>query len=291
MRHFNDIYLFLHVARCGSFTAAAQQLGLSKSALSQSIGSLEQALGIRLFNRSTRSIALTAAGERLLAASAAPFAAIEAGLDRLREDSDGGLVRINAPQLACDWILLPKLQPLLAATPHIRVEITVDNHFVDIVGEGYDLGVRLGDDVAKDMVALRISPPLTMTLVASPQYLRDNPPPQTVDDLQHHRLIGLRLRHDDGTLLPWELTMDGERREYRPAAQVVVNQGRKQAALAHLGITQVSLPLVADELAHGALVEVLPACALQYPPLYAYYPNRKGHASALLQVLAAIREG
>ena len=168
MRHFNDIYLFLHVARCGSFTAAAQQLGLSKSALSQSIASLEQALGIRLFNRSTRSIALTAAGERLLAASAAPFAAIEAGLDRLREDSDGGLVRINAPQLACDWILLPKLQPLLAANPHIRVEITVDNRFVDIVGEGYDLGVRLGDDVAKDMVALRISPPLTMTLVASP---------------------------------------------------------------------------------------------------------------------------
>ena len=201
------------------------------------------------------------------------------------------MVRINAPQLACDWILLPKLQPLLAANPHIRVEITVDNRFVDIVGEGYDLGVRLGDDVAKDMVALRISPPLTMTLVASPQYLRDNPPPQTVDDLQHHRLIGLRLRHDDGTLLPWELTMDGERREYRPAAQVVVNQGRKQAALAHLGITQVSLPLVADELAHGALVEVLPACAVQYPPLYAYYPNRKGHASALLQVLAAIREG
>ena len=194
MRRFNDIYLFLHVARCGSFTAAAQQLGLSKSALSQSIGSLEQALGIRLFNRSTRSIALTAAGERLLAASAAPFAAIEAGLDRLREDSDGGLVRINAPQLACDWILLPKLQPLLAANPHIRVEITVDNRFVDIVGEGYDLGVRLGDDVAKDMVALRISPPLTMTLVASPQYLRDNPPPQTVDDLQHHRLIGLRHR-------------------------------------------------------------------------------------------------
>ena len=129
-----------------------------------------------------------------------------------------------------------------------------------------------------------------MTLVASPQYLRDNPPPQTVDDLQHHRLIGLRLRHDDGTLLPWELTMDGERREYRPAAQVVVNQGRKQAALAHLGITQVSLPLVADELAHGALVEVLPACAVQYPPLYAYYPNRKGHPSALLQVLTAIRE-
>ena len=171
-------------------------------------------------------------------------------------------MRINAPQLACDWILLPKLQPLLAATPHIRVEITVDNRFVDIVGEGYDLGVRLGDDLAKDMVALRISPPLTMTLVASPQYLRDNPPPQTVDDLQHHRLIGLRLRHDDGTLLPWELTMDGERREYRP-----------------------------DELAHGALVEVLPACAVQYPPLYAYYPNRKGHASALLQVLAAIREG
>ena len=111
-----------------------------------------------------------------------------------------------------------------------------------------------------------------------------------MDDLQHHRLIGLRLRQDDGTLLPWKLTMDGERREYRPAAQVVVNQGRKQAALAHLGITQVSLPLVADELARGALVEVLPACAMQYPPLYAYYPNRKGHPAALLQVLTAIRE-
>lgn len=220
-------------------------------------------LGIRLFNRSTRSIALTAAGERLFAASAAPFTAIEAGLDRLREDSDGGLVRINAPQLACDWILLPKLQPLLAANPHIRVEITVDNRFVDIVGEGFDLGVRLGDDVAKDMVALRISPPLTVTLVASPQYLQDNPPPQTVD---------------------------GAQREYRPAAQVVVNQDRKQAALAHLSITQVSLPLVADELARGALVEVLPACAVQYPPLYAYYPNRKGHPAALLQVLTAIRE-
>ena len=199
-------------------------------------------------------------------------------------------MRINAPQLAYDWILLSKLQPLLAANPHIRVEITVDNRFVDIVGEGYDLGVRLGDDVAKDMVALRISPPLTVTLVASPQYLQDNPPPQTVDDLQHHRLIGLRLRHDDGALLPWELTVDGEQREYRLAAQVVVNQDRKQAALAHLGITQVSLPLVADELARGVLVEVLPACAVQYPPLYAYYPNRKGHPAALLQVLTAIRE-
>ena len=120
--------------------------------------------------------------------------------------------------------------------------------------------------------------------------LAPRPLPQTVDDLQHHRLIGLRLRHDDGALLPWELTVNGERREYRPVAQVVVNQGRKQAALAYLGITQVSLPLVADELAHGALVEVLPACAVQYPPLYAYYPNRKGHPAALLQVLAAIRE-
>ena len=120
--------------------------------------------------------------------------------------------------------------------------------------------------------------------------LAPRPLPQTVDDLQHHRLIGLRLRHDDGTLLPWKLTVDGERREYRPAAQVVVNQGRKQAALAHLGITQVSLQLVADELARGALVEVLPACAMQYQPLYAYYPNRKGHPAALLQVLTAIRE-
>ncbi|WP_298643533.1 LysR family transcriptional regulator [uncultured Cardiobacterium sp.] len=290
MRRFNDIYLFLHVARCGSFTAAARQLGLSKSALSQNIANLEDALGLRLFNRSTRSLALTAAGERLLAASAAPFAAIEAGLERLREDSDGVPVRINAPQLACEWILLPKLRPLLAANPHLRVEITVDNRFVDIVGEGYDLGVRLGDEVAKDMVALRISPPLTMTLVASPPYLHANPPPQTMDDLPQHRLIGLRLRHADGALLPWELTVDGERREYRPAAQVVVNQNQKQAALAHLGIAQVSLPLVADELARGALVEVLPACAVAYPPLYAYYPNRKGHPAALAQVLAALRE-
>ena len=291
MRRFNDIYLFLHVARCGSFTAAAQQLGLSKSALSQASAAS---------NRRSASASLTAApaalpspprGNGCSQPAPRPSPPSKRGWTVCAKTAMAAWCASTPPQLACDWILLPKLQPLLAATPHIRVEITVDNRFVDIVGEGYDLGVRLGDDVAKDMVALRISPPLTMTLVASPQYLRDNPPPQTVDDLQHHRLIGLRLRHDDGTLLPWKLTVDGERREYRPAAQVVVNQGRKQAALAHLGITQVSLPLVADELAHGALVEVLPAYAVQYPPLYAYYPNRKGHASALLQVLAAIREG
>lgn len=206
---FNDLQAFVAVARQQSFTRAAIRLGVSPSALSHRLRALEARLGLRLLTRTTRSVSLTAAGERLLQTVAPRFEAIEAELAALRDlrDQPSGLVRITAAGHAADTLLWPKLGPLLAEHPELQVEIYVDYGFTDIVAQRFDAGVRIGESVEKDMIAVRISPDQRMAVVAAPSYFAGRPVPRRPQDLTAHNCINLRL--PSGRLLPWEFAQGG----------------------------------------------------------------------------------
>ncbi|MGR6981974.1 LysR family transcriptional regulator [Testudinibacter sp. P27/CKL/0425] len=274
----------------GSFTKAGQQLGVSKSALSQSISQLENRLNIRLLKRTTRSISPTPEGLQLLNEITPHFAAINGQLTQLahNQTSATGIVRINASQAAIEMAILPKLAPLLAEYPHIQVELHSDNRFVDIVKAGFDMGVRLGDAVSSDMVAVKISKPVRTAIVASPEYLHDKPPIHRIADLDRHCLIGTRFDVDRPPVA-WDFRQEGKLVEYQPKPQLLLNGDPKQAALNHLGLAFVARSQVAAELAQGILVEVLAEFAHQYEPFYAYYPSRKHHSRAFELVLSRLR--
>ena len=291
MEHFNDLSLFLRVAQAGSFTAAAQQLGVSKSSLSQNIAHLEQRLGVRLLNRTTRSIAPTEAGERLLEHIAPHFAAIRSEIERLGDfrDTPAGTVRINASHLAAEWVIQPALRDFLPRHPHIIIDLQTDNSFADIVAQGYDMGVRLGNAVGKDMIAVQISAPVKMVLVAAPAYLQGKTAPENIDDLQAHTLIATRFAAERGALVSWDLICQGKVREYKPQAQCIVSQNQHHTALLGLGITWVPRLMVEKELADGSLQEILPETAVSYDPLYLYYPSRRGNSTVFKLVVDALR--
>lgn len=288
---FNELYLFIHVVQAGGLTAAAERLGISKSAISQRLAQLERQLGLRLLNRTTRSIAPTAAGEQLYRQTAPLFAGIQAEVRALGDfcGQPSGTVRINASQVAIDCVLLPKLQPLLAAHPRINVELQTDNRWADIVGEGFDMGVRLGGTIGKEMIAVQISPPMKMALVASPAYLQDRPTPRSLDDLPQHRTIAVRLSSQHGALIAWEFKRQGQTVAWTPPAQIIVSHSHRKAALCHHGIAWLPHMMVADDLARGDLVELLPELAHSYDPLYLYYPSRKGNSSVFKLVVNALR--
>ena len=291
MEHFNDLSLFLRVAQAGSFTAAAQQLGVSKSSLSQNIAHLEQRLGVRLLNRTTRSIAPTEAGERLLEHIAPHFAAIRSEIERLGDfrDTPAGTVRINASHLAAEWVIQPALRDFLPRHPHIIIDLQTDNRFADIVAQGYDMGVRLGNAVGKDMIAVQISAPVKMVLVAAPAYLQGKTAPENIDDLQAHTLIATRFAAERGALVSWDLICQGKVREYKPQAQCIVSQNQHHTALLGLGIAWVPRLMVEKELADGSLQEILPETAVSYDPLYLYYPSRHGNSTVFKLVVDALR--
>lgn len=292
MPHFHDLYLFTAVVEAGSFTGAGERLGMSKSALSQSLAALEKRLNIRLLNRTTRSVSPTPEGLTLYNDIAPHFAAIGTGLEKLAEhqSSTAGTVRINAPHLAVDTVILPKLSVLLVDYPLISIDIHSDNNFVDIVAQGFDMGVRLGGDVASDMVAVRISPPLTTVLVATPQYLHGKQMPKHIGDLDSHRLIGHRV-HPHKPPLAWEFGVDGKCLAYTPKAQTLTNGNTLHAVKNHLGIGLAGLVQAEDGLERGELVEVLGEFRMTYDPFFAYYPSRKHHSRAFELVLNALREG
>ena len=206
MQNFNELNYFLTLAQTQSFVKVGQLLGISSSALSHSMKNLEMRLNLRLLNRTTRNVSLTEAGQQLFEQLFPLYQSINHEVDALNTflNTPSGLIRINAPAMAAEAVLYPKLKPILNQYPKIRLEIVVDDRSADIVKERFDMGVRLGNEVAKEMIAVPISAPLKMALVASPDYLAQHGSPKNIDDLQQHRLIGAKLSAAHGAEMQWE---------------------------------------------------------------------------------------
>lgn len=276
--NFNDLAVFAVVARERSFTRAAAQLGVSPSALSQTIRNLEQRLGLRLLRRTTRSVAPTEAGERLLHAVAPRFEEIVAELAALSElrDKPAGTIRITAGEHPAVALLQPALRRFLPDYPDIRVEIIVDYGLTDIVTEGYDAGVRLGEQVAKDMIAVRIGPDIRMAVVGSPAYFAMHPPPETPQHLTSHNCINIRFPTYGG-LFAWEFEKDGHAVNVRVEGQAIVNNLglRLSLALDGLGLAYLPEDQVIVPLADGRLIRVLEEWCPFFSGYHLYYPSRR----------------
>ena len=291
-QHFNDLLAFIVVAREGSFTRAAAQLGVSQSALSHTIRALESRLGLRLLTRTTRSVSPTAAGERLLRSVGPQFEEIDAALAALSElrDKPAGIVRITTAEHAANTVLWPKLVELLPNYPDIKVEITIDYGLADIVAQRYDAGVRLGGEVAKDMFAVRIGPDLRMAVVGAPLYFSQRLPPQTPRDLAEHNCINLRLPTYGGLLL-WDFEKAGHVVKTRVEGQWVFNSSVPilRAALAGCGLAFLPEDMVRDAVAAGRLQRVLADWCPPFPGYHLYYPSRRESSPALSLVVEALR--
>ena len=292
VQRLDDLAAFALVARERSFTRAGAKLGVSASALSQTIKGLEGRLGLRLLARTTRSVAATEAGERLLATLAPRLEEIEqalAALSDLRE-RPAGTIRITAGEHAAQSALQPGLARLLPDYPDIRVEITVDYGLVDIVAEGFDAGVRLGEQVAKDMIALRIGPDMRMAVVGSPAYFAARPRPLTPLDLTEHNCIYMRLPTYGG-LFAWEFEKDGREVKVRVDGQLVVNTIRQRldGALQGLGLAYMPQDVAAPYLASGDLVAVLEDWCEPFSGYHLYYPSRRHASPAFAKLVEALR--
>ncbi|MDU0307790.1 LysR family transcriptional regulator [Rhizobium sp. 25PS6] len=288
----NDLIAFLAVARAQSFTKAAGKLGVSQSALSHTIRGLEERLGLRLLTRTTRSVAPTEAGERLLVSIGPRLDEIEselAALSALRE-KPAGTIRINAGEHAADAVLWPALEKLLPDYPDINVEIIVDYGLTDIVAERYDAGVRLGEQVAKDMIAVRIGPDMRMAVVGAPAYFDTRPKPLTPQDLTDHNCINLRLP-TYGSVYAWEFEKGGRELRVRVEGQLVFNNIalRLNAVLAGLGLAYMPEDLVEAHLADGRLVRVLEDWCPPFSGYHLYYPSRRHTSPAFALVVDALR--
>jgi DNA-binding transcriptional LysR family regulator len=287
-----DLAAFAAVAEERSFTRAAARLGTSQSALSHTIRRLEGRLGVRLLTRSTRSVAPTEAGERLLRTLGPAFEEIELGLAQLTalRDKPAGTIRISASEHAARAILWPKLATLLPDYPDINVEISVDSGLVDIVAERFDAGVRLGEQVAKDMIAVRIGPELRMAAVAAPSYLAGRARPETPHDLAAHDCINLRLRTLGG-LYAWEFEKDGRELRVRVEGRVVSNDVDLilEAALEGFGIAFLPDDHVAEAIAEGRLVRMLEDWTPPFPGFHLYYPSRRQQSPAFALVVETLR--
>lgn len=288
----NDLAAFLAVARERSFTKAAAKLGVSQSALSQTIRGLEERLRLRLLTRTTRSVSPTQAGERLLRTIGPRFEEIETELVALSEmrDRPAGTIRITAGEHPAVSVLAPALARFLPENPDINVEIIVDYGLTDIVAERYDAGVRLGEQVAKDMIAVRISPEVRIAVVGSPSYFERHPPPATPQELTAHNCINMRFP-THGNLFAWEFEKDGREIRVRVEGQLVFNNIalRLEAALNGLGLAYLPEDQVRAHLAGGRLVRVLEDWCQPFPGYHLYYPNRRHASPAFALLVDALR--
>ncbi|HHY6927846.1 LysR family transcriptional regulator [Burkholderia ambifaria] len=288
----NDLLVFLAVARDRSFTRAAARLGVSQSALSQTVRDLETRLGVRLLTRTTRSVSTTEAGEELFQAVAPRIDEIEMKLAAVADfrDKPAGVVRITATEHPIDTIIWPKLTRVLPDYPDIRVELSVDYGLANIVEERYDIGVRYGDQVAKDMIAVRISPDIRMTMVASPAYLDGRKPPKTPQDLLDHDCVTLRLATAKG-IYAWELKKGRNEIQARVNGRITCNTQPHmvQAALDGFGIAFVTEDIVLDHVRSGQLRIVMPDWCPVFPGYHAYYPSRRQASRAFSIVIDALR--
>ena len=288
---FDVLATFAAVARERSFTRTAAKLGVSQSALSQTVRGLEDRLGVRLLTRTTRSVAPTEAGERLLQTIVPRFQEIEAELAALGElrDKPAGTLRITAGEHPAISVLQPALKRFLPDHPDLQVEISVDHGLTDIVSDGFDAGVRMGEQVAKDMVAVRIGPDMRMAVVGSPAYFARHPLPATPQDLTAHNCINMRLPTYGG-LLPWSLEADGREVNVRGEGQLVFNNLalRLSSALDGLGLAYLPEEQAMPFLVDGRLLRVLQDWCPPFPGYHLYYPSRK-HSPALALLVNVLR--
>ena len=288
----DDLVAFTTVATQRSFTRAAAQLGISQPALSAKITALEARLGVRLLTRSTRSVATTEAGERLFRSIGPHFDGIASGLAALSElrDKPAGSLRITSVEHASQTILLPALAALLPDYPDIAVEIVNDYSLADIVADRFDAGVRLGEQVAQDMIALRIGPDFRQCVVGTPAYFQKYGKPATPHDLAGHRCIGMRLPTSGG-IWSWPFENEGRALKVRPSAQLAFNTVTLQldSALAGLGLGYLPEDIVIEHLTTGRLVQVLAEWSAPMSGYHLYYPSRRQLTPAFSLFLAALR--
>ena len=290
--NFNDLLAFLAVARESSFTKAAAQLGVSQSALSHTVRGLEARLGLRLLNRTTRSVSPTEAGERLLLTVGRRFEEIDTELEALAElrEKPAGTIRITATENAADTILLPKLAKLLRDYPDIKVEIVIDYGLTDIVAQRYDAGVRSGEQVAKDMIAVRIGPDMRMAVVGAPAYFAKRSAPKKPQDLTDHSCINLRLPTHGG-LYAWEFEKGVRELKVRVEGQLVLNGATQilNAALAGFGLAYVPEDLAQPHLDKGLLKRALEDWCPPFSGYHLYYPSRRQSSPAFALLVDALR--
>src|SRR6266481_6344871 len=288
----NDLIAFLAVARERSFTRAAAKLGVSQSALSHTIRGLEERLGLRLLTRTTRSVAPTESGERLIRTVGPRLEEIDAELTALSElrEKPAGSIRITTGEHAADAIIWPALAKLLPRYPEIKVELTIDYGLTDIVAERYDAGVRLGEQVAKDMIAVRIGPDFRMAVVGAPSYFTRRSRPKKPQDLTAHDCINLRLPTYGG-LYAWEFEKNGRELKVRVEGQLVFNGSAPmlKAALAGFGLAYLPEDLVQADLAKGRLIRVLTDWCPPFSGYHLYYPSRRQPTPAFALLVDALR--
>ncbi|WP_416414811.1 LysR family transcriptional regulator [Pantoea sp. App145] len=290
--NFNDLIYLVMVAREQSFTRAAAKLGVSQSALSHSIRGLEERLNTRLLTRTTRSVAPTEAGERLIQNVGPMIADIEKALLQLTDDQGkpSGNIRITAGEHALASTLWPLLKPFLQAYPEVNIELSVDNTLTDIVSGRFDAGVRLGEQVEKDMVAVRIGPDWRMVVVASPDYFAQNGIPETPYELQNHNCINMRLPTLGG-IYNWEFSKDGKEIRVKVEGQLIFNNlaSRVDAALTGMGVACVPEDSARKYIDEGRLQVVLDDWCAPFAGYYLYYPSRKQHTAAFSKLIEAVR--
>ncbi|MES5047168.1 LysR family transcriptional regulator [Rhizobium nepotum] len=294
MRHgdFSELAAFIAVAEAGSFTRAAAKLGLSQSAVSYSVRMLEQKLGVRLISRTTRSLSLTDAGQRMLRNLRPSFENIEneiAAISALR-DKPTGTIRVTTFRYAATSVLWPVVTKFLAEYPDIEMEIIVDEGLTDIVADRFDAGIRVGEQVQKDMIAVRIGPDLRMAVVGSPSYFAKRGVPETPRDLGNHLGVSYRQKTGGG-LYAWEFERDGQELQVRMNGPLIMNDGvmLEAAALDGLALAYTFESQVAQYVADGRLVRVLEDWCPPFSGYHLYYPSRRQHTAAFALFVEALR--
>lgn len=290
--NFNELQIFFAVAREKSFTKAAAKLGVSQSALSHAVKALEERLNARLLTRTTRSVAATEMREKIIACLEPRLAELNHELEAIIQlnGAASGNIRLSTGEHAARSLLWPKLKPFLRAYPDINVELVVDNGFVNIVDDGFDAGIRLGESVDKDMVAVKIGPDMRLAIVGSPSYFETQGIPRTPHDLQHHRCINMRLPTAGG-LYHWEFEKEGKSLRVRVEGQLTFNllSERIDAALSGFGIACVPEDTIQEAVKSGKLVQVLSDWCPAFSGYYLYYPSRKQHPPAFALLIDALR--
>ncbi|MAK92811.1 MAG: LysR family transcriptional regulator [Oleibacter sp.] len=290
--NYHELQAFIAVARERSFTRAAAQMGVSQSALSHTIRALESRLGIRLLTRTTRSVSPTEAGDRLLQTVAPLFEDIDAELAALTElrDKPAGTVRIACSDHAAEFTIWPRLSQLMKDYPDINIELRIDNGLTDIVGQRLDAGVRLGEHLDQDMIAVPLMPPVRMLVFSSPEYFAEHGVPQEPEDLMQHNCINFRLPSFGG-LYTWEFEKDGREINVKVPGQLVFNTSSLilKAALQGNGIGYLPADMLGPHIANGSLMQVLDEWCPYFPGYHLYYPNRRDPSPAFRKVVEALR--
>ena len=289
----SDLVAFIAIAREKSFTRAASSLGVSQSALSHTIKALETRLGLRLLTRTTRSVSTTAAGERLLRVAAPRLDEVQAEIDAINASlgNPSGTFRITAAEHSVNSVLVPKIRAMLVANPGIKVEISIDYGLRDIVADGFDAGVRLGEQVQLDMIAVRIGPDFGMAVVGSPDYFARNPAPRLPQDLTAHQCINLRLTTAGG-LYAWEFEKAGRELRVSVDGPLIFNSSgpMKQAAIGGAGLAYVPEDMVRDEVRDGRLVRVLKDWCEPFSGYHLYFPQSRQTSRAFSILVEALRQ-